>query len=328
TSVIIFFAASYLSNNLLKNDGLTVSLRYAAILMLISALNGVLSGILSGFEAFKRLAFNMVLSNILSLPFMVIGALLGGLPGVILGMILVQGTLTLIYYENMRKRSKAEGIPLDHPEYLSELKMVLQFSLPTMAASMISGPANWASNAILVNQPGGYGEMGIFQAAQQWKTVVMMLPNLINSSALPILANVTSNQKRFVQTAKYNIFSCAGLSLLTALGIILFSRLVMALYGKGFRQGVLVLVLTVLMAVLQSVSQTLTQVMISTNRVWANLAVNTAFAALLVIFSLLWVPHGLAVGLAEASLASWGLVVLWQTMMVLRILKGDVGQLE
>src|ERR1700679_591871 len=50
TSVIIFFAASYLSNNLLKNDGLTVSLRYAAILMLISALNGVLSGILSGFE--------------------------------------------------------------------------------------------------------------------------------------------------------------------------------------------------------------------------------------------------------------------------------------
>ncbi len=120
--------------------------------------------------------------------------------------------------------------------------------------------------------------MGIFQAAQQWKTVVMLLPNLINSSALPILANEANNRKRFVQTAKYNIFSCAGLSFITALGIILFSRLVMLLYGKDFRLGFLPLVLTVLMAVLQSVSQTLTQVMISTNRVWSNLAVNAGWA--------------------------------------------------
>ncbi len=91
TSLIIFFSSHYLSQNLLKNDQLTVSLRYACILQLVSALNAVLSGILSGFEAFKRLAYNMVLYNIFSMPFMVVGALLGGLPGVIVGMILVQG---------------------------------------------------------------------------------------------------------------------------------------------------------------------------------------------------------------------------------------------
>src|ERR1700722_6266322 len=88
TSIAIFIAAPYLSQNLLKNDALTVSLRWAAVLMMFTALNGVLSGILAGFEAFKRLAFIMVLSNVVSLPFVIAGALWGGLSGVVIGMIL------------------------------------------------------------------------------------------------------------------------------------------------------------------------------------------------------------------------------------------------
>jgi O-antigen/teichoic acid export membrane protein len=326
TSAIIFFAAPYLSQNLLKNDHLTVSLRYASILMLVSALNGVLAGILTGFEAFKRLAFISVLANVMSLPFVIAGALWGGLPGVIMGMILVQGMLTFVYYEDMRKRARGEGIDLHHPGYLSELKMVLKFSLPTMGASMISGPATWAANAILVNQPGGYGEMGIFQAAQQWKTVVVLLPTLINTSALPVLANLSGHRQKFIQTVKYNVGSCAGLSLLTALGIILFSGFIMGIYGKDFRQGTWVLAFTVLAAVLQAISQSLTQVMISTNRVWANLFVNSGLAVAMVALAFLWVPKGLAVGLALAGLAAWGLVVLLQSFMVLRILRGDLGK--
>jgi O-antigen/teichoic acid export membrane protein len=326
TAVIVFFTSPYLSENLLKNDKLSVSLKLASILMLVSAMGGVLAGILTGFEAFKRLAYISLLSNFFSLPAVVAGALWLGLPGAILGMILVQGIIVLVYYEDLMKRSKGEEIHIHHPEYLSELRMVLKFSLPTMAASMIAGPAVWAANALLVNQPGGYGEMGIFQAAQQWKTVVLLLPGLINAGALPVMANASANRKQFIQTVKYNVGSCAGLSLVTALGIMLFSRFIMGIYGKDFRQGAMVLAITVMGGVLQAISHSLIQVMISTNRVWANLAVNIGSAALMVGLAWLWVPKGLAIGLSLATLGSLFIIVLCQLAMVIRIIQQIPGE--
>jgi O-antigen/teichoic acid export membrane protein len=291
--------------------------------MAISAFNAALAGILTGFEAFKRLAFITVLSNVISLPFVVAGALWGGLPGVIGGMILVQVILAFVYYNDLRHRAKGQDIHITQPGHLSELKMVLKFSIPTMAASMVSGPATWAANAILVNQPGGYGEMGIFQATTQWKSMVMMLPSLVNNSALPLLANAVTNRKNFIKTMKYNIGSCAGLSLAAALGFLLFSKFIMGIYGKDFRQGTAVLVVMIFMSVFQSVSQSLTQVMISTNRVWANFAVNTGLGAIMVGLAYLWVPKGLALGLAWANLGAWVAIVLWQSFIVWRIVQKD-----
>jgi O-antigen/teichoic acid export membrane protein len=321
TGLIIFFISPSMSQGVLKNQHLTSSLRFAACLIFLTALNGALSGILTGFEAFKRLAYLSVITNFLSLPFIVVGALWLGLPGVFLGNILVQAVLTFVYYEDIRHRARANGIHINEHGYLSELKMVLLFSIPTMGASMISGPATWASNAFLVNQPGGYGELGIFQAAQQWRSAVLMLPSLINSSALPLLANAVSNRKSFVKTAWYNILSCGGLAIAAGLVFILFSKFIMSIYGKEFRGGTLVLALTVLMAVLQAVSQALTQVMISTNRVWTHFAVNAGLAGALVLFSYLWVPKGLAAGLALANAAAWGVMVLWQTFFVVKIMR-------
>jgi O-antigen/teichoic acid export membrane protein len=328
TGLVIFFGAHYLSKNILNNGQLTTALRWASLLIVFNAFNSAFYGILTGFEAFKRLAFITLLSSFISLPLVIAGVYWEGLPGLIVGMIAAQIILTIIYYEDLRGRTKGNHININEPNYGSELRLVLAFSLPTMAASMVSGPANWASNAILVNQPGGYGEMGIFQAAQQWKVAVMLIPSLINTSALPVLSNAKFNPKQFAQAVKYNIGACAGLSMLTAIGIILFSKFIMGFYGQAFKAGSMVLIITVLMAVFQSISQALTQVMISTNRVWANMAVNVGWALIMVALAVLWVPKGLAVGLACASLAAWFVIVVWQSIMVIKIidLKKEFGE--
>lgn len=320
TGLIIFFSAPYLSKNLLNNGQLITALRWASLLIVFNAFNSAFYGILTGFEAFKRLAFITLLSSFISLPLVIAGVFWEGLPGLIAGMIVAQIILTVIYYEDLRGRTKGGQININEPHYGSELRLVLAFSLPTMVASMVSGPATWASNAILVNQPGGYGEMGIFQAAQQWKVAVMLIPSLINNSALPVMSNSRFNQKEFAQAVKYNIGACAGLSFLTAIGIILFSKFIMGFYGQAFKTGSMVLIITVLMAVLQSISQALTQVMISTNRVWANMAVNIGWALVMVVLAFFWVPKGLAVGLVSASLVSWFVIVLWQSTMVVKII--------
>jgi hypothetical protein len=90
----------------------------------------------------------------------------------------------------------------------------------------------------------------------------------------------------------------------------------------------MVLIITVLMAVFQSISQALTQVMISTNRVWANMAVNIGWALMMVVLAFFWIPKGLAVGLASASLVSWFVIVLWQSIMVVKIInqKKEFGE--
>jgi O-antigen/teichoic acid export membrane protein len=107
------------------------------------------------------------------------------------------------------------------------------------------GPMLWAANAILANVPGGYGELGLINAASQWRTFLMMLPSTFCAAALPI---ISAEQARPDNDLGYRkvMGLTQGLSLLVVLPlstlIIFLGDWIMLLYGKDFSEGAPILI--------------------------------------------------------------------------------------
>jgi O-antigen/teichoic acid export membrane protein len=323
TCAAVFFLAPSLCQGMLKDPRLLGALRWCAFLILLNAVNGVLAGILSGFEAFKGQSLLNLLSGFLSLPLVILGALFGGLAGVFAGMVLSQILLDLAFLIILKIRAKRDGIDLIHGGWGEEWKQVLSFSLVNLAASLAGGPVFWLSNALLVNQPHGYQEMGLYQAATQWHTAILTLPNVIAGISLPILAHSLGRHGTFTKTVRYNLVSTALISALGAAVVLVLSKPILTAYGRDFGDGQAVLILMAAAGVARSLFTSLNQVILSAKRVWTNLWINLGMAVLMLGLSFLWVPGGLAVGLGAAYLVSYLLTTLWSAWEVKRILQAQ-----
>jgi O-antigen/teichoic acid export membrane protein len=321
TGAAVFFSAPFLCQGILKDPRLLGALRWCAFLILLNALNGVLTGILSGFEAFKGQSLLSLLSGFISLPLVILGALWGGLAGVFAGMVLSQVLLNLAYLGALKTRAKRDGIKLTQGGWGPEWKKVLSFSLVNLAASLAGGPVFWLSNTLLVNQPHGYAEMGLYQAATQWHTAILTLPNVIAGISLPILAHSFGRHETFGRTVRYNLISCALISALGAGVVLILSKPILSAYGRDFGDGETVLVLMALAGVARSLFTSLNQVILSVNRIWTNLWINIGMSVLMLGLSVLWVPRGLAAGLGAAYLVSYVLTALWSAWEVKGILR-------
>jgi O-antigen/teichoic acid export membrane protein len=318
----IFLGSHYLSRTL-NNEKLAGAIRWSGLLMLTSALTGSLVGILTGFEAFKRMSLIGLWSNLISLPVTAAAAYFWGVPGLIASMVLVQAFISVVYYESVRQRARSAGINPRQTGFFSEWRHILGFSLPTMMASMVSGPANWISQATLVNQPSGYGENGIFQMALQWRVLVLLIPAMIANSALPVMANSGHNAKQFAQAVRTNLLTCLVLSTVAALGVALCSHWITSFYGKDFKEGAWVLSVMAAGGIFFSLNEALAQVILSANKVWINVLNDLGWAVMMVVLSRLWIPGHLALGMACASLVSYAAVVLWQLVVVWRLMPGS-----
>jgi len=117
------------------------------------------------------------------------------------------------------------------------------------------GPVNWACAAMLVNEPRGYAEMGLFNAANQWFNALLFLPGILGQALLPMLSeriglNDTARSGRMMMfSIKLNAV-VAG-SLVGVLAVL--SPFIMGLYGPTFRNAWPVLIVVLVTAVLLSV---------------------------------------------------------------------------
>ncbi len=46
---------------------------------------------------------------------------------------------------------------------------IWKLSFPTMLSGVMVGPIIWIANIIIINTPDGYGQLGLFNAADQWR---------------------------------------------------------------------------------------------------------------------------------------------------------------
>ncbi len=304
--------APWLAEHAINAPHLASLLRIGALILFINALNGAQTGALAGFEAFKTIAYVNLFIGLISFPILVCGAYFGGLTGAVWALAINLGVNWLLNHLALRKESRRHNVPFTLRECSRELSVLWAFSLPAALSGVMVGPVNWVCAALLVNQPDGYNEMGIFSAANQWYAMLLFLPSLLGQVVLPVLSerlgqtDTRQSTKILVLAIKMNALLVFPLVLLVSIA----SPYIMNLYGAGFGNGWPTLVVVLFTAGLLAVQMPVGQIIAASGKMWLGFAMNSGWALTFIVSTLLLVDHG-SYGLAGARAISYMVHAAW-----------------
>lgn len=318
SALILILVAPWMALHTLAAPHLGGLLQISAVVILFGALSGAQIGALAGFEAFQTIAWLTLLSGVASFALMVGGVYWGGLRGAVCSLVVSAALTWILNHWALRREAARAGVPLILSGTIREWRVLWRFSLPSVLASMAHGPTSWVCNALLVNQVNGYAEMGIYSAANQWRTAILLLPSIIGPMLLPILSNLRGKKDhgRYNKALWYNVLLSVALAMAIAIPLAVFSRRIMSAYGEGFREGGWVLVLMLIVGVAMAANSIVGQGIASAGKMWTDFLLYVFQAGTLLLLALLLVPSHLAIGLAGATAVSYVLLVVAKCVYV------------
>lgn len=307
--------APWLAEHTINAPHLAGILRIGAIILFINALNGSQTGALSGFEAFKTIAYINLFIGLISFPILICGAYFGGLTGAVWGIAINLCFNWLLNHMALRKEAQRYMVPFTIQNCSREWSVLWKFSFPAALSGIVAVPINWACGALLVNQHGGYAEMGIFSAANQWRNVILFIPGMLGQVILPLLSNLNgeSRGQQYRKILLMNVFLNAGIALSVVFPLVLAADFIMSTYGPGFEKGASVLRILSFSAVLSAANSVVGQAISSKDRMWLGFTFNALWAiALLATASILLQKGYGALGLAYGTFIAYALHTVWQ----------------
>lgn len=321
-AVLLFVLAPWLATHTLAAPHLGGLLRLGSLLLLLGAVNGAQTGALAGFEAFKRIARINFTAGIAAFPLMVGGAWLRGLEGAVFGLVITQAVNCWLNFRGLRAEVHCAAMPFVFAGASREWSVLWRFSLPALAGNLLVGPVYWLCNAMLVNRPNGYAQMGLFNAANQWFSALLFLPGVLGQAALPVLSE-RLGENDGLRAGKvlgfYIKLNAAAVTPLMFLGC-LASPLIMSSYGPGFTEGWPILVIVLTTAALLAVQTPVGQVIAASGRMWMGTAMNFGWAACFVVLAWCLLRWG-ALGLAAARLGAYLAHAIWTFAFAAYVLK-------
>ncbi|HKZ39046.1 MAG TPA: hypothetical protein VJ184_15390, partial [Chryseolinea sp.] len=319
--------APWLAGTMLKAPHLTIALMVGAGFIFFSSINGYQTGALSGLEAYGGLAKAGVASGIVAVAAISLGAWLGGLNGTLLGLSISAFVRCTIHNRWLRVESRVQGIKPQYRGSLSQEKAVIRnFALPAAIAGYYSMPMIWLASSFLVRQPGGYGEMALYGAANKLRILVLFLPNVMNSVGLSVLnyEKAKGDVNHYNQVFKSNVFYIFLVSLGGAFIIGIFGRPILHLFGKDFGAAYNLLSILLVASLFEGVSIALYQYVQSKAKIWLSFfSINLPREAFLVMAAHYLVQSYGGVGLAAAYLGSTILGLIFNLYLVVMLYRKE-----
>ncbi len=288
--------------------GLATGFRLSAIYVFFQTLTGYQLGILAGFEAFRSIGRIGIACGLVSPLLSWWGALKYGIPGAVIAQCAGATLLWSLYEVAVRAACREKGIVVQLRGAWEQRSILTQVSVPAAACGMVWSLAAWGSNNILVKTC-GYGELAIFTAVYNLRSVVMFFPSLIFRVAAPRLnymfavGDLTGYIRAFWRTVGMNAVLAIFWAALAFLG----GHLFVGLFGKQFAGSNSLLGLFLGSVVIEVTAGNLYMALIASCRFWWNLVIISLWALVLLAASALAAPRYGATGLAIAYLAAWSL---------------------
>jgi O-antigen/teichoic acid export membrane protein len=310
--VLLYFLAPWLSAGILGNPALAEPLRIGALILLMNAMTGANQGILGGFEAFRSMALSNTLSGMATLFLVVAGTAYFGITGTLCGLAgaaLLNLALSMLL---VHRRMRTDRLRFTYRLGAGEFRLIFSFSLPAMLAGILIAPVNWAVGALLVNRA-GYGEMGLYSAANQWFSILLFLPGVLTQVFLPILAgHGTAGKPGNLRGAvRQGITAILWAAVPLGLAVAAASPWIMGLYGPEYAGAYPLLAVIAITAAVAAAQNMLSNALAVVNRMGLHLVSN-----------LLWAVANLALayGLIEAGYAAMALCLAALGAYVVKLL--------
>lgn len=318
-ALVLFAFSPLLASRTLSAPDLVNELRMGCVLLFLNALNGAQTGALSGLEAFRAITRVNLARGLVSFPVMIAGVWFFGLSGAVAATVIVGAVGWGLNHIALRRECARCGILVIYRGTRAYVPLLWRFSLPAVLSGVMVGPVLWMTRAILVNQPNGYGELGVLNAATQWRTALMFLPSVFMQVALPMMASsLDADESRGSYRRTLLIAQSLTIAVIMPLGTLLMflSDWIMGLYGSGFADGGVVLIGVVCSIMIASMGSVIGAAIESKGRMWLALALNMSWAVTLTVLVWILAPKWGAIALAYGGAlaylvqTSWGFIYL------------------
>lgn len=315
----LIVAAPWLASSALASPRLAIDLQLAAFVLLLSAVNGTLNGVMLGLQAFRASGWVNVAIGVVTFPILVIGALVAGIRGAVVGLVIVQAANALATLSALRPVAEQHGLRPRWRGCFGECRTLLRFSVPALLNSALIAPVNWLLVTLLVNYGGGYSELGLFQVANNWFLVLLFIPGKLSQVYYPLIEDQLARGDLASARAFVGRLMRLNLVVFGVLALILtfVSQYILQCYGHEFLAARPALVITVWTAVCVAVTQPLTAFVFAHSRMWQVTLSSSCWAATTIVACVELLRYG-ATGVATARLLGYvaytslmGAITLW-----------------
>ncbi len=310
---ICYLAAPWLAQDTLNAPHLTPLLQVGAPLLLVSAYQGVQVGTLSGFQAFRTMARIGWLLGLVTLPMTISLIYFLGLLGAVLSQI--GSTLCGIVLSSfaLRREYQNAAIHLDLRKCWIERRLLWKYSIPAVLSGAMVSPVTWVANTILVNQPKGYAELGLFNAASQFRNIILFIPAILGAVTVPLLSEIhgQGDREHFARVVNLNLRTIWSLTLPLGFLAIALSSSLIGIYGPQYQDGRIILGVMVSTSILIVANDTIGQALAGSGKMWIGFWMNCGWAVSLIIAVILLVPSLGALGMALAYCMAYFLHTVW-----------------
>lgn len=316
----MLLCAPWISRYIINAPQLCPHLMNGAPVLFFGALCGSQLGALAGFEAFKTIAFINFITGLISFILLIILTWSFGLTGAIWGIVINQAMNWFFNHIALRRECIQKGIHCSFRNCMYEIYVLWNFSLPAALCSMIIGLANWICNAILANRPNGYSELGIYNAANQWYMLLLILPGILGQVLLPVCSErLASNymlQLRiwFFRMMKLN----ATLVFPIVLGAAFISPNIMSWYGDSFKNGWPTLIIVLFASGIFAINGPGGIILSASGKMWVGFIINLGWAVTFILGTILLIRWGSA-GLASAKAMAYIVQFIWTFLFAFKV---------
>ncbi|MHB0965828.1 MAG: oligosaccharide flippase family protein [Bellilinea sp.] len=324
TIVLFLIAAPTIATNVLHASQLLYYLQLGSVTLLLNSINSLQVGILSGLEEFKSVALiNLVrgMAFIICVILFVPNSLIFG----VIYALIISALLSCVISQLIINSSlKDIGISISYKKINKDFGFVKNFSIPALLSSSIIPIVVLISNTIITNESNGFSELGIFNAANQWKQIIVFLPGVIGTSIMPIMSslNATNDQSSIRKIIFLSLLISGLFAVSIAAILFLFSNSIMGFYGKEFENRGVVLQLVALYSFLLAVESPVAQLIATFNNMWTGFAMNISWGIILIASVLVLVKvSDAANALGLAYIAAYLLHGVWTFVYVINKLK-------
>jgi len=318
---LLFFAAGWICEEILKAPHLTSGLRIASGAVVFVVVNSQITGVLVGLEGFPALAIASVPGAVLQVASCALGGWLAGVNGAVVGVVLGSLSQWAALSLALRHERARQLLGVTYRALHKEWELIWRYFVPAALSGFVSMPALWFANVFLVRSPDGFNQLAIYSVASSVRMCILFLPQVVNGVGVSLI----NTQAGLRDVGEYQRTFWLNLTLTTlpaffGAGVaVVIGQQLLSLFGKDFAVGTTVLTILSAAAVVEAFAVATYQVIHSRAEMWRSLlliCVPRDGAIMLLAYTL--APGYGAVGIAWAyavgtvvSLASTVLLV-WQ----------------
>ena len=293
----------------------TSSFRLGSLILLFTAFNGSQRGCLFGLGGFRVAAALDATASATTPLLMFVLARGWGLWGAVLALVCGAALSLLLTVCGVAVVCRRQAIPTGFRGCYAEAPTLLRFGLPTFMSGALHAPSVWLGAVLLSRQADGLAQMGFYNGAERWKSLILFWSSCLGGVQLSLLSNSArlGQEKAFGAISRLVESSNVLCTAVPALGVAMASPWLMAAYGASFRSSWPLVVIAAASTVPLAMNSSIGQQLFAQERAWTRFLCDCVVAITTVALSLLLVPAYRARGLAATNLiaAVVGAVAVW-----------------